>query len=115
MQIDVSRQKLSRYFKSHYISIDLDGSLAPEEFPNLKKSVPLFSKTLSLDITNVHYNLLTVNLLLTPLPSILILHKQLTWADQLWFIVRLEVHIVFGLRPHDLQVLQLHVLKRLSA
>ena len=86
MQIDVSRQKLSRYFKSHYISIDLDGSLAPEEFPNLKKSVPLFSKTLSLDITNVHYNWLTVNPLLTPLPSILILHKQLTWTDQLWFI-----------------------------
>ena len=86
MQIDVSRQKFSRYFKSHYISIDLDGPLAREEFPNLKKSVPLFSKTLSLDITNIHYNLLTVNPLLTPLPSILILHKQLTWTDQFWFI-----------------------------
>ena len=86
MQIDVSRQKLSRYFKSHYISIDLDGPLAREEFANLKKSVPLFSKTPSLDITNIHYNLLTVNPLLTPLSSILILHRQLTWTDQFWFI-----------------------------
>ena len=75
MQIDVSCQKLSRYFKSHYISIDLDEPLAPEEFQNLKKSVPMFSKTPSLDITNIPYNLLTVNSLLSPLPSILILSK----------------------------------------
>ena len=75
MQIDVSRQKLSRFFKSHYISIDFNGPLAPEEFQNLKKSVPMFSKTPSLDIKNIPYNLLTVNPLLSPLPSILILSK----------------------------------------
>ena len=51
--------------------------------------------------------------LISPPPpprSILILHRQFTWTDQLWFIqgARLEVHTVFGLWPHDLQ---LHVLK----
>ena len=43
------------------------------------------------------------------LPSILIFYKQLTWIDQFsWYnVFSLEVHIVFCLRPHDLQ---LHVL-----
>ena len=57
MQIDVSRQKALRYSKFHYFSWS-SRTLAPEEsLLKLEKSVSMFSKTYSLDVTRP-YNFL---------------------------------------------------------
>ena len=56
MQVKINRQKVSKYFKSHYIS-DVWRNSGSWRISELEKPVPMFSKTLFLDMKR-SYNLL---------------------------------------------------------